>query len=152
MHMAGVKVAIIKYNVSDKSLTPLYADSSCAGMDIRSAIDCVVEPNKPISIPTGLRVHIPDGYVGFVRGRSGFCFKHNILAFDGTIDAGYIGEVNVKLFNFGDTSIKVERGERIAQMVLLEVVRGDLQELSDEDFSLINTERGVGGFGHSGVK
>ncbi|HET9939903.1 MAG TPA: dUTP diphosphatase [Candidatus Eisenbacteria bacterium] len=129
---------------------PEYQSEHAAGMDLVAAIDREVEiaPGEVVAVPTGLRLEIPVGYEGQVRPRSGLAAKHAIGVPNapGTIDADYRGEVKVLLVNLGRTPYRVQRGDRIAQLVIAPVVRAAIDVVA----SLTTTARGDGGFGHTG--
>lgn len=131
---------------------PAYATALSAGMDVRAAVEApvVVAPGQRVLIPTGLRVALPEGYELQLRPRSGLALRHGITLLNspGTIDADYRGELGVILINHSDEPFTVERGDRIAQMVL---ARYEKIEWDAAD-SLDDSARGDGGFGHSGVK
>ncbi len=130
---------------------PRRARRGDAGVDLRAAVDVVIPPAGGREIvPTGLHIAIPEGYGGFVLPRSGLAIRHGITCLNspGLIDAGYRGEIQIVLLNTDPTSpFTVKRGDRIAQLVVLEVPELDWQEVD----ALDETERGHGGFGHSGV-
>jgi dUTP pyrophosphatase len=144
-----VRVKIV--NKSHHSL-PQYSTSSSAGMDLRANIDApiLLKPMQRVLVPTGLFMALPEGYEAQVRPRSGLAIKHGITVLNtpGTIDADYRGEIGVILMNFGQEDFLIQDGERIAQMVVSKYEQVDFLdvELLDE------TERGSGGFGHSGIK
>lgn len=144
-----VRVKIV--NKSHHSL-PQYSTSSSAGMDLRANIDTpiLLKPMQRVLVPTGLFMALPEGYEAQVRPRSGLAIKHGITVLNtpGTIDADYRGEIGVILMNFGQEDFLIQDGERIAQMVVSKYEKVDFLdvELLDE------TERGSGGFGHSGIK
>jgi dUTP pyrophosphatase len=129
---------------------PEYQTEHAAGMDLHAAIEDAVtlEPGEVAAIPTGLRLEIPAGYEGQIRGRSGLAARHAIGVPNapGTIDADYRGEVKVLLVNWGRAPFAVRRGERIAQLVIAPVARASLQIVTE----LSVTGRGEGGFGHTG--
>lgn len=131
---------------------PAYATAQSAGMDLRANIDSplTLRPMERRLIPTGLYMALPAGYEAQIRPRSGLALKHGITVLNtpGTIDADYRGEVMVLLINFSDTDFIVNDGERIAQMV---IARHETAELVEADV-LDETERGAGGYGHTGVK
>ncbi|MDE6573905.1 MAG: dUTP diphosphatase [Muribaculaceae bacterium] len=131
---------------------PAYATESSAGMDVRAFIpeEIVLQPGERTLIPTGLRVEIPHGYEIQMRPRSGLALKKGIslLNSPGTIDADYRGEIGVILINHSSEAFAVCPGERICQMVLARVPQIEWVETS----SLENSERGEGGFGHTGTK
>ncbi|HEX5030820.1 MAG TPA: dUTP diphosphatase [Candidatus Eisenbacteria bacterium] len=129
---------------------PEYQSEHAAGMDLVAAIDREIEiaPGEVVAVPTGLRLEIPVGYEGQVRPRSGLAAKHAIGVPNapGTIDADYRGEVKVLLVNLGRSPYRVQRGDRIAQLVIAPVVRAAIDVVA----SLTTTARGDGGFGHTG--
>lgn len=131
---------------------PGYATEGSAGMDLRAAVKepFVLEPGETAMIPTGLRVGIPAGYEAQIRPRSGLALKKKIGIPNapGTIDSDYRGPLNVILWNFGSEPHRIERGDRIAQMVIAPVTRATWLETSHLDA----TTRGAGGFGHTGVQ
>ena len=130
---------------------PGYESILAAGMDVAAAVteEVVLQPGDIKLIPTGFGVAIPDGFEIQIRPRSGLAVKHGISIINapGTIDADYRGEVKIGLVNLGRESFVVQRGDRIAQMILAPVCQAKWQ-LAD---SLDETERGSGGFGHTGV-
>jgi len=131
---------------------PQYATSQSAGMDLRANMDnpIVLQPLERRLIPTGIYIALPEGYEAQVRPRSGLALKKGITVLNapGTIDADYRGEVGVVLINLSQEPFTVNDGERIAQMVFARYEQGNLVpvEVLDE------TERGAGGYGHTGVK
>ena len=135
-----------------RHLLPQYSTLCSAGMDLRANVEnpIVLKPFQRALIPTGLFMALPEGYEAQVRPRSGLALKHGVTVLNtpGTIDADYRGEVGVILINLGQEDFVVNDGERIAQMV---VARYEQAELLSVDV-LDETERGEGGFGHSGVK
>ena len=130
---------------------PSYETEGSAGMDIRAYIDepITLEPGKRALIPTGIFMEIPSGYEVQIRARSGLAVKYGIGLTNGigTIDSDYRGEIKVALINWGEEPFTVNNGERIAQMVVCSYEKAVL-ELAEE---LSDTERGAGGFGHTGV-
>ena len=148
------KKLMLKIKVVNKGSQPLpaYATSQSAGMDLRADIESPVtlRPMERRLIGTGLHIALPAGYEAQVRPRSGLALKHGITVLNapGTIDADYRGEIGVVLINLSDTDFVVNPGERIAQMVVAkyEQVQMDCVDVLDE------TERGEGGYGHTGVK
>lgn len=131
---------------------PAYATSQSAGMDLRANIDesVVLEPFERRLIPTGLHIALPVGFEAQIRPRSGLALKHGVTVLNspGTVDADYRGEVMVLLINLSQQEFVINDGERIAQMVIARHEQG-IMELVDE---LDETERGTGGYGHTGVK
>ena len=131
---------------------PQYATEQSAGLDLRSNLDSPVEL-KPLErklIPTGLYMALPKGYEAQVRPRSGLAIKNGITVLNspGTIDADYRGEICVILINLSDQPFLINDGERIAQMVIARHEQAEWEQVDVLD----ETERGAGGFGHSGVK
>lgn len=131
---------------------PSYATALSAGMDLRAYLDAslTLQPGQRCLVPTGLYLALPEGYEAQVRPRSGLAVKHGITVINspGTIDADYRGEICVPLINLGDAPFVIADGERIAQMVVARYERVEWQVV--EQLSV--TERGEGGFGHSGTK
>ena len=121
-------------------------------MDLRANIDSPItlRPMERRLIPTGLRIALPEGCEAQVRPRSGLALKHGITVLNtpGTIDADYRGEVKVLLVNFSNDDFVINTGERIAQMVIARYEKADLEQVAELD----DTERGDGGYGHTGVK
>lgn len=142
----------MKIRIVNKSTHPLpaYETAHSAGMDLRAFTTgpVTLKPMERKLIPTGLYIELPEGYEAQVRPRSGLALKHGITVLNspGTIDADYRGEIGVILINFSDNEFTINDGDRIAQMIVSEHARAELIE-SD---SINNTERGEGGFGHSG--
>ncbi|MDR0185573.1 dUTP diphosphatase [Prevotella brunnea] len=145
---------MIKIKVVNKGKQPLptYATSQSAGMDLRADITCPItlKPMERRLIPTGLHIALPAGYEAQVRPRSGLALKHGITVLNtpGTVDADYRGEIMVLLINFSEKDFVINAGERIAQMIIArhEQAEFEVVEILDE------TERGAGGYGHTGVK
>ena len=131
---------------------PAYATEHAAGFDLRAAVEesVVLEPLERALIPTGFVFEIPEGYEGQIRPRSGLAFRKGITLLNspGTVDADYRGEVKVLLINLGQEPVTIERGERIAQMVITPVVRVELVEVE----TVSTTARGEGGFGSTGYR
>ena len=131
---------------------PAYQTSQAAGLDLLAAVPqdapMVLEAGKYAMVPTGLTIALPAGYEAQVRPRSGLAAKHGITVLNapGTIDADYRGEISVLLINHGPAPFTIQRGERIAQMVIAAVVRAELVTVA----ALGKTDRGAGGFGSTG--
>jgi dUTP pyrophosphatase len=130
---------------------PTYMTPGAAGVDLRAALaePLRLAPGERRLIPTGIRVAIPPGYEGQVRPRSGLAIQHGVTLLNapGTVDSDYRGEVGVVLANLGAEPFTVRRGDRIAQMVVAPVARAELVRTD----ALPETERGGGGFGHTGA-
>ena len=144
----------MKIEVVNKGHQPLpqYATEQSAGMDLRANLDepIVLRPLERRLIPTGLHIALPEGYEAQVRPRSGLALKKGITVLNapGTIDADYRGEVGVVLINLSQEDFVVNDGERIAQMVIARYEKADFIEVE----ALDATERGEGGYGHTGVR
>lgn len=144
----------LKINITtkDTNFLPVYTSSCAAGADVRAFIEESVNiaPGERALIPTGLNVAIPEGYEIQVRPRSGLALKKGITVLNspGTIDADYRGEIGVVLINHGYETFTINRGDRIGQLVVNKVSQADFNIVK----SLDETERGEGGFGHSGIK
>lgn len=129
---------------------PFYATTHAAGADLRAAIDedIIIEPGQHVLIKTGFAMALPDNFEAQIRPRSGLALKFGITVLNspGTIDADYRGEVGIILINHGKHPFKVQRGDRIAQMIIAPFVQADFMAVG----TLSETERGEGGFGSSG--
>ena len=142
----------VKINNRGRQPLPTYATALSAGMDLRANIDedITLQPMQRQLVPTGLHIALPEGYEAQIRPRSGLALKHGITVLNtpGTVDADYRGEIMVLLVNFSNEPFIVKDGERIAQMIVAkhEQVSFELTETLDE------TERGAGGYGHTGLK
>jgi dUTP pyrophosphatase len=144
---------MINLSVINKSNNPLpkYQTKQSAGVDLCAFLssDLVLKPNDRRLIGTGLHIALPDGYEGQIRPRSGLAFKHGITIINspGTIDADYRGEIKIALINHSNEDFVIKSGDRIAQMVIskYEQISFSLTESLDE------TERGEGGYGHTGI-
>ena len=129
---------------------PAYATAHAAGLDIVSAEELTLAPGARHAVATGFAIAIPEGYEVQVRPRSGLALKHGVTCLNtpGTIDADYRGEVKVILANLGGEPFKIHRGDRIAQLVPARVQSARFAEVEELDA----TERGIGGFGSTGVR
>ncbi len=142
----------MKIRIINRSSHPLphYATPQSAGMDLRAELaePIVLAPMERRLIPTGLRIALPEGYEAQIRPRSGLALKHGITVLNspGTIDADYRGEIGIILANLSETPFTLNPGERIAQMVVARHERAEWEETCELD----STERGEGGFGHTG--
>ena len=131
---------------------PTYQTAFAAGLDLLAAVPdhtpVILAPGRYALVPTGLIIALPPGYEAQIRPRSGLAAKHGVTVLNapGTVDADYRGEVAVLLINHGDAPFTIRRGERIAQMVIAQVARGELVSAT----ALSQTDRGSGGFGSTG--
>ena len=140
----------VKFRRIDPAATlPSYAHPGDAGMDSRSLEELSIAPGARSLVRTGLVMMLPPGYEAQVRPRSGLALKNGVTVLNtpGTIDEGYRGEVGVILANFGSEPFKVEKGSKIAQIVVAPCTRAEIEETAEVD----STERGEGGFGSTGV-
>jgi dUTP pyrophosphatase len=149
MESVNIKIKRISKEYNDIPL-PLYATEGSAGMDIRAAVKepLFIKKGEIVMVPTNLSVEIPAGYEIQVRPRSGLAAKHGIgiLNSPGTIDSDYRGEINIIMFNLGKEDFTIQKGDRIAQLIISRVFRANLSE----ENTLNESKRGTGGFGHTG--
>lgn len=150
--MTPLRIDVVRLPHGKGLELPVYATPGSAGMDLRAAVPedqpVTLQPGASAMVATGLSIALPQGFEAQVRPRSGLAAKHqvSVLNSPGTIDADYRGEVKVILINHGPTPFTVERGARIAQMVIAPVTRAVFHEVAE----LPDSERGAGGFGSSG--
>lgn len=137
----------MKIKLDPGAKMPTRAHKLDAGLDLYSREDAVVYAGGSWPFDTGVHIEIPEGYVGFVKSKSGLMVNNEITT-DGTVDAGYVGSIRVKLFNHGMNDVYIKTGQKIAQLVLLPIAVPHGLELVDE---LEATERGSGGFGSTGM-
>lgn len=148
--MEQISVAITRLSGSEDLPLPDYMTDHAAGMDLVAAVenDLVLSPGQRALVPTGIAIALPQGFEAQIRPRSGLALKNGITLVNtpGTIDADYRGEIRIILINHGNEPFVVRRGDRIAQMIVAPVcrVRWDVQA------ALPSTDRGSGGFGHTG--
>ncbi len=150
--MAGITVAVRRLPHGEGLALPSYATSQSAGMDLLAAVGepVTLAPGERRLVPTGLAIQLPAGYEAQVRPRSGLALKQGVTVLNspGTVDADYRGEVGVILVNLGQAPFVIQRGDRIAQMIVAPVVQAAWAEVADLEAS----QRGAGGFGSTGVK
>ncbi len=149
--MKNVQLKILDKRIGDTIPMPAYATDGSAGMDLRACIDDSIElkPGDTELIPTGMAIHISNpGYCAMLLPRSGLGHKHGVVLGNlvGLIDSDYQGQLYVSCWNRGDTTFTVEPGERIAQMVIVPVAQIEFEIVDEFDES----DRGAGGFGHTG--
>ncbi|MDE0796759.1 MAG: dUTP diphosphatase [Alphaproteobacteria bacterium] len=149
--MTQVEIAVSRLPHNTDLPLPAYETAQSAGMDLAAAIDAPVTlaPGGRAMVPTGLAIALPAGYEAQVRPRSGLAAKNGVTVLNtpGTVDADYRGEVKVILINLGDDAFEIERGMRIAQMVIAPVTQASFTEVD----TLPETARGTGGFGSTGT-
>ena len=151
--MQKIQLKILDPRLGNEFPLPHYATAGAAGMDMRACVDAplVIAPGETHLIPTGLAIHIEEqGLAAMLLPRSGLGHKHGIVLGNlvGLIDSDYQGQVFVSCWNRGDSHFTVEPGERIAQMVIVPVVHADFEIVDD----FVDSDRGAGGFGHTGRK
>ncbi|HJT25060.1 MAG TPA: dUTP diphosphatase [bacterium] len=131
---------------------PAYATEGSAGLDLKAALSAplTLKPGERGVVPTGLKMAIPQGFEGCVRPRSGLAMKQGLTLTNapGTIDSDYRGELKVLLINLGQESVTLQRGDRIAQLLISPVAHAQVVKVAKVD----DTHRGEGGFGHTGIK
>jgi dUTP pyrophosphatase len=127
---------------------PTFAYEHDAAMDLRSIEDVSMKPGEKIIVKTGLKMAIPKGYAGLIWDRSGMAAKHSIHTMAGVIDSGYRGEIGIVMINLGTEEFFIEKGMRIAQILIQPVLNTKVVEVENLD----ETSRGEGGFGSSGFK
>lgn len=146
-----VEIAVTRLPHNADLPLPAYETAQSAGMDLAAAIDAPItlSPGERSMVPTGLAIALPAGYEAQVRPRSGLAAKNGVTVLNtpGTVDSDYRGEVKVILINLGDTAFEIERGMRIAQMVIAPVTQAAFAEVDE----LPGTARGTGGFGSTGT-
>lgn len=130
---------------------PEYETDGASGFDLRAAViePVILQPGKRALIPIGIKIALPNGYEAQIRPRSGLAYKHGITMLNspGTVDSDYRGEIKVIAINHGEESFTINRGDRIAQMIIAPVQQIEIQKV----FELPKTKRGDGGFGSTGV-
>ncbi|MFB4369547.1 MULTISPECIES: dUTP diphosphatase [unclassified Pseudomonas] len=151
--MHALQAKILDPRLGSEFPMPAYATPGSAGLDLRAMLkqDLTLEPGQTVLIPTGLAIHVADpGLAALILPRSGLGHKHGIVLGNlvGLIDSDYQGELMVSCWNRGSTSFKMSIGERIAQLVLVPVIQARFEVVEEFD----DSERGAGGFGHSGTK
>jgi len=149
--MKTVQILVKRTPGAEDLAGPAYMSAGAAGMDLMADIreDLVIEPRQIKLVPTGISVAIPQGFEAQIRPRSGLALKHGLTLVNtpGTIDSDYRGVISLILVNLGEQPYTVKRGTRLAQMVIQETVRANLEFVSE----LPGTERAAGGFGHTGA-
>ena len=141
-----MKLQVQKLDIEAK--LPSYAYKGDAGMDIYSIEDIDVSPGEKVAVHTGLRLAIPQGYAGFVWDKSGLATKHHLKTMAGVIDSNYRGELQVVLTNLGKENYHIEKGSKIAQLIISPITSFEIEEAEIAN----ETEREEGGFGSSGTQ
>jgi len=149
--MEKIKLKITRLRNNQDLPLPSYATDGSAGMDIYADVenDVVIKPGEIALIPTGIAIELPPGYEAQIRPRSGLAINHGITLLNtpGTIDSDYRGEIKIILINLGKKEFVVKRGDRIAQMIISKYAKVEWEEVKE----LNTTQRGAGGFGHTGI-
>jgi dUTP pyrophosphatase len=142
----GLKIFFTKTNKD--AVVPVYEKEEDAACSLRVTEDYIIYPGKRVLAKTGLKIAIPEGFEGQIRPRSGLAWKQGLTVVNtpGTIDAGYRGEIMIALINLGDKKVSVKKGDAVAQMKFSPVYKGFFMETQELD----STDRGEGGFGHTG--
>jgi dUTP pyrophosphatase len=148
--MQRVVIAVKRVRLAAEPLPlPKYMTAGAAGMDLLADVDAPVDvaPRARMLIPTGIAIELPEGYEAQIRPRSGLALTHGVTLLNspGTVDSDYRGEIKIILVNLGEQVFRVQRGDRIAQMIVAAVARAELKEAAD----IVPTRRGAGGFGHT---
>ena len=146
-----VQVKVLDSRLGNEWPMPTYATTGSAGLDLRACVDAatVIEPGQTVLVKTGLSIYIEDPhFAGLILPRSGLGHKHGIVLGNlvGLIDSDYQGELMISVWNRGQNTFRLEPGERLAQYVLVPVVQAEFEQVSE----FVATERGAGGFGHTG--
>jgi len=150
--LEGIKVRIKRLRPDQDRDLPLpeYMTPNSSGMDLRAAVSepVIVETGRIALVPTGLAIGLPPGFEAQIRPRSGLALKQGLTLINspGTIDADYRGEIGLAVVNLGPEPVRIERGDRIAQMIVTRVWRAEMELVAELD----ETRRGAGGFGHTG--
>lgn len=131
--------------IDKNAFMPTRAHETDAGLDLYSPIDITVPARGSAIIDTGVHVQLPKGTAGFIKSKSGLNVKHDITS-EGVIDVGYTGSITVKLYNHGDTDYEVRRGDKISQLVIVQIITPHLMAVDKLD----DSERGDNGFGSTG--
>lgn len=139
-----MKIKIKK--IHPDAIIPKYAHPGDAGMDLYTVEAFELEPSERKSIPLGISIEIPEGYVGLMWDKSGLSHKYGIKTFGGVIDSGYRGEIHAGVMNLSDKYFKFEKGQKIIQLLVQKVEHVDFEEVSD----LSDSSRGEGGLGSTG--
>lgn len=144
-----MQTCTVKIKSEDKSLIPEYKSDLAAGVDLMASSGGEIASGAFALVKTGISIELPEGYEAQVRPRSGLALKQGVTVLNspGTIDADYRGEVGVILINHSNKTFKYEKGDRIAQMVIASVAKADFVVVNE----LGDTDRGDGGFGHTGI-
>ena len=145
--IAGGTAMTVKVAIDDNGFTPLREHLEDAGLDLRTPIGFVIEPNTAVVIDTKVHIEVPYGFAGLLVSKSGLNVKNGITS-TGLIDPGYTGSICVKLYNHGKEAYEFKAGDKISQLVFISMITPSLQLVKPSDFE--NSERGSNGFGSTG--
>ena len=134
--------------LSAEAKTPTYSHFDDAGMDLYAISDVLIKVGERFQVPTGISMEIPVGYVGLIWDKSGLSHKHGLKTLGGVIDSGYRGEILVGMINLGNEEYKIEKGHKVAQMIIQEKISVEFEEVGELDNS---SERGGSNFGSTGL-
>lgn len=132
--------------LTEEAILPIHAHQGDAGIDLFSIEDILISKNQRVQVRTGIAMEIPLGYVGLIWDKSGLSHKYGLKTLGGVIDSGYRGEIKIGLINLGEEDYKIEKGHKVAQMIIQEVVSPSVIEVEE----LEDSKRGDNGFGSSG--
>lgn len=141
-----VKIKVKK--LRPDAILPHYNHEGDAGMDLYAVEDVILWPNEPVAVPTGLSIELPKGYVSLIWDKSGFALKEGIKTMAGVIESNYRGEYKVVLINTTAQYYYIDKGDKIAQLLIQPVMRAEIEEVQE----LSETTRGAGGFGSTGMR
>ena len=139
-----MKIKIKK--LSEDAKLPTYAHFDDAGVDLYAVADVNMKPGERVQIPTGLAMELPVGYVGLIWDKSGLSHRQGLKTLGGVLDSGYRGEILIGMINLSDEDYKIEKGHKVAQMIIQEKITAEFEEVDRLDES----ERGAGGIGSTG--
>jgi len=142
----SIKIKVKRLNPG--AILPHYNHDGDAGMDIYAAEDVILWPNEPVAVSTGLSIELPKGYVALVWDKSGFALKEGIKTMAGVMDSNYRGEYKIVLLNTTNQYYYIDKGDKIAQILIQPVIRAEVEETA----VLSETSRGSGGFGSTGMR
>ena len=149
--MDKIQIKVVRLDGNQDLPLPAYESKGSSGLDLRAYVrePVLLKPGEIKLIPTGLAVSIPSGYEAQIRPRSGLALRYGIgmVNSPGTIDSDYRGEIGIIMVNWGSEPFTIQKGDRIAQMIISRVYTADFVEVADLD----ETDRGQGGFGHTGI-
>ncbi len=141
-----MKITLKIKKLAEDAEVPFYAHDGDAGLDLYAIQDVTVVPGARVMVPTGIAMAIPKGYVGLVWDKSGLSMRNGLKTLGGVIDSGYRGEIMVGIANISNEEYTIEKGHKVAQLLIQKVEHAEIEEVAELD----NTVRGEGGFGSTG--